>query len=109
MQKGARQICREDESVGSGLPPPCSSQSGELLEAIGFFFTYFPFSCILSLLNCLSIAGLSARTCMLAHVIFFGSPEGKGVVCLPRWIEPSEPGVSTFLIALLRVNRIPTK
>lgn len=40
---------------------------------------------------------------------FFWLPEGKGSVCLPRWIEPSEPGVSTFLIALLRVNCITTK
>lgn len=43
-----------------------------------------------------------------AHVIFL-APEGKGSVCLPRWMEPSEPGVSTFLIALLCVNLIPAK
>jgi len=68
MQKGAQQICQEDESLGSGLPPPCSLQSGELLEAI--YFYYYLFSIFLRLvLTKLSqrskpvCKGLHSRTC----------------------------------------------
>lgn len=78
-------------------------------EFFCYLFIYLLFSGVLSLLNCLSVVSLSASTCVLAHVLFFGSPEGKGGGCLPRWIEPSEPGVSTFFIALLCVKRVPTK
>lgn len=45
----------------------------------------------------------------LAHVIFFGSLKEWVVFASHTRIEPSEPGVSTFLIALLCVNCIPTK
>lgn len=43
MQRGGQQICWQDESAGSGLPPPCSSQSKELLEAIIGVYLFYVF------------------------------------------------------------------
>lgn len=111
-----RGICKKERShalpgsPGSAqdchLPAPCNMQN----RLKQFFCTY---RC--SLFLCLVLTELSQGSksvCKDLHACtchFFGFPEGKGVVCLPRWIEPSEPSVFTFSITLLRVNRVPTK